>query len=209
MSTKTIGRILALFPILGMITWFVSGLPTEPAGDIAGGYGAYATELATLNSDSIHVFMGIAAIVFAIVTVGFIGLRAKVLDSGNSIFAYMSGMLIVVGFAGIVVENGAISAGASLAGEGLIQESVSMLTLGTTAGGFGTAILSLGLGLLGYSLYQSKMIHVITSYSFMLVGVLGVLGGILFYDSGLIVAYYASYTFTTVAAGIELFRTGK
>ena len=206
MNTKTIGWILAAFPIIGMITWFVSGLPTDPAGDITGGYGAYATELAALNSDSIHVFMGIVSLVFAIVTTGFIGLRAKVLASGSSTLAYMSGMLIIAGFAGTVVENGAISAGASLAGEGLIQESVSMLTLGTTAGGFATAIFALGLGLLGYSLCQSKILHVITQYSFMLVSVLGVLGGILFYDSGIIVAYYASFTFTAVAAGIELIR---
>lgn len=209
MSTKTIGWILAVFPIVGMITWFVSGLPTDPAGDIAGGYGAYATELAALNSDSIHVFMGIATLVFGVLTVALIGLRAKVLASGSSNYAYMSGMLIIVGFAGTVIEHGAISAGASLAGEGLISESVSMLTLGTTAGGFGTTLLALGLGLLGYSLYQSKMLHVITSYSFILVGVIGVLGGILFFDSGLIIAYYASYTFTAVAAGIELIRTEK
>tara|TARA_Y100001970_G_scaffold164222_1_gene200628 strand:+ start:6775 stop:7404 length:630 start_codon:yes stop_codon:yes gene_type:complete len=209
MSTKTIGWILTVFPIVGMITWFVSGLPQDPPGDMAGGYGAYATELAALNSDSIHVFMGIATLVFAIVTTGFIGLRAKVLDSGSSTLAYMSGMLIIVGFAGTVVENGTFSAAASLAGEGLIQESVSMLTLGTTAGGFGTAILALGLGFLGYSLCLSKILHVITQYSFMLVSVLGVLGGILFYDSGLIIAYYASFTFTSVAAGIELVRTGK
>ena len=70
------------------------------------------------------------------------------------------------------------------------SEAIAMLTLATTAGGFATAIYSLGFVLLGYSLYQSKLIHVISSYALMLAGVIGLLGGILFYDEGLIIAYY-------------------
>ena len=121
----------------------------------------------------------------------------------------MAGVLIVIGYAGTIAENGAYSAAASLSSEGLVPEAVSMLTLATTAGGFGTAILALGIGLLGYSMFKSKTIHVISSSAFMLVGIIGLFGSILFYDQGLIAAYYFSLTITTVATGIELIRTGK
>ena len=43
----------------------------------------------------------------------------------------------------------------------------------------------------------------------MLAGVIGLLGGILFYDEALIQAYYYSFVITSVAIGIELIRTGK
>ena len=56
---------------------------------------------------------------------------------------------------------------------------------------------------------QSKLIHVISSYALMLAGVIGLLGGILFYDEALIQAYYYSFVITSVAIGIELIRTGK
>ena len=30
MNTKTIGWLITVFPIIGIITWFVSGLPSDP-----------------------------------------------------------------------------------------------------------------------------------------------------------------------------------
>ena len=89
------------------------------------------------------------------------------------------------------------------------ERNVCVVHDATTAGGFGTAILALGIGLLGYSMFKSKTIHVISSSAFMLVGIIGLFGSILFYDQGLIAAYYFSLTITTVATGIELIRTGK
>ena len=117
--------------------------------------------------------------------------------------------IIAIGFAATIAENGAFSAAASLSNEGLVPEAISMLTLATTAGGYGTAILALGIGLLGYSLYKSKTIHPISSCAFILVGIYGLIGSILFYDEGLIAAYYFGLTITSVATGIELIRTAK
>ena len=208
MSTKTLGWLLVIFPILGLLSWATAGLPSTPAGQIEGGYAAYATEIGSI-SDRIHVNMGVAAIVFTILMASFIGLRAKVLEKGKSNFAFLAGILIAIGYAGTIAENGAYSAAASLSNEGLIHESISMLTLATTAGGFGTSILALGIGFLGYSMYKNKTIHTISSSAFMLVGIIGVIGGILFYDHGLIAAYYFSLVITSVATGIEMIRTGK
>ncbi|MAU24150.1 MAG: hypothetical protein ACJ0J5_01670 [Dehalococcoidia bacterium] len=208
MSTKTLGWLLVIFPILGLLSWATAGLPATPAGEIEGGYAAYATEIGN-NSDRIHINMGVAAIVFTIFMASFIGLRAKVLEKGKSNFAFLAGILIAIGYAGTIAENGAYSAAASLSKEGLIQESISMLTLATTAGGFGTSILALGIGFLGYSMYKNKTIHLISSSAFMCVGVGGVIGGILYYDQGIIAAYYFSLVITSVATGIELIRTAK
>jgi hypothetical protein len=58
-------------------------------------------------------------------------------------------------------------------------------------------------------MYQNKTIHVISSSAFMLVGIYGLIGSILFFDQGLIGVYYISLVATTVATGIELVRTGK
>ena len=208
MSTKTLGWLLTVFPILGLLSWATAGLPTSPAGEFEGGYAAFAAEIGG-NPDRIHVNMGLAAIAYSILIAAFISLRGKVAENGNSAFTALAGVLIVIGYAGTIAENGAYSAAASLSSEGLVHEAVSMLTLATTAGGFGTAILALGIGLLGYSMFKSKTIHVISSSAFMLVGIIGLFGSILFYDQGLIAAYYFSLTITTVATGIELIRTGK
>ena len=208
MSTKTLGWLLTVFPILGLLSWATAGLPTSPAGEFEGGYAAFAAEIGG-NPDRIHVNMGLAAIAYSILIAAFISLRGKVAENGNSVFTALAGVLIVIGYAGTIAENGAFSAAASLSNEGLVPEAISMLTLANTAGGYGTAILALGIGLLGYSMFKSKTIHVISSSAFMLVGIIGLFGSILFYDQGLIAAYYFSLTITTVATGIELIRTGK
>mgnify|MGYP005716399007 FL=1 len=153
--------------------------------------------------------MAIAAIGFGLMTACLIGLRSKVIDNGNSLSAYLSGFLLIMGFAATVVENGAYSAGSQLANKELMAEAVSMFTVATTAGGIGTAIFALGLGLLGFSMFQNETIHKISSSSYMFVGVYGVIGSILFYDQGLIGVYYLSLVITTIATGIELFRTGS
>ena len=162
MSTKTLGWLLTVFPILGLLSWATAGLPTSPAGEFEGGYAAFAAEIGG-NPDRIHVNMGLAAIAYSILIAAFISLRGKVAENGNSVFTALAGVLIVIGYAGTIAENGAYSAAASLSSEGLVPEAVSMLTLATTAGGFGTAILALGIGLLGYSMFKSKTIHVISS----------------------------------------------
>ena len=208
MSTKTLGWIFAIFPILGILSWLTAGLPSSPAGEIEGGYAAYAAEIGSV-SDRIHVNMGVAAIVYSVLMGAFLGLRGKILDNGKSTFAFLAGILIIIGFAGTIAEHGAFSAAASLSNEGLIPEAISMVTLATTAGGFGTAVLALGLGLLGYSLFKNKTIHPISSCAFILVGIYGVIGSILFYDQSLITAYYLGLTITSVATGIELIRTAK
>ncbi len=208
MSTKTIGWILAIFPILGILSWATAGLPSSPAGEFEGGYSAFATEIGK-NSDRIHVNMGLAAIAYSVLIAGVICLRGKVAENNNSAFTALAGILVAIGYAATIAENGAYSAAASLSSEGLVPEAVSMLTLAATAGGYGTAILALGIGLLGYSMFKSKTIHVISSSAFMFVGIIGVIGSILFYDQGLIAIYYFSLTITTVATGIELIRTGK
>jgi len=116
---------------------------------------------------------------------------------------------VIIGFASTVVENGAYSAGAQLANKELMSEAVSMFTVATTAGGIGTAIFALGIGLLGFSMFQNETVHKISSSFYMIVGIYGVIGSILFYDQGLIGFYYVSLVITSVAIGIELFRTGS
>ena len=209
MNTKTLGWLLIFLPIIGFLGWGLSGGPTTPAGDMVGGYGAYATELVGISTSQFHILLGVAAIAFGLMTACFLALRAKVLENGKSQFAYLSGFLMIIGMAATVGENASVSAAASLANEGLVPEAVSMLTLGTTVGGYGTAILALGIGFLGFSMYQNKTIHVISSSAYMLVGIYGLIGSILFFDQGLIGVYYISLVATTVATGIELARTGK
>ena len=209
MSTKRLGLLLIITPVLGFMGWFASGGPTTPAGNMEGGYAAFAAEFVGINTDQLHIAMAIAAIGFGLMTACLIGLRSKVIDNGNSLSAYLSGFLLIMGFAATVVENGAYSAGSQLANKELMAEAVSMFTVATTAGGIGTAIFALGLGLLGFSMFQNETIHKISSSSFMFVGVYGVIGSILFYDQGLIGVYYLSLVITTIATGIELFRTGS
>ena len=208
MSTKRLGLLLIITPVIGFLGWALNGGPTTPAGDMEGGYGAFAMEFVGANTDQLHIAMGIAALGFGLLTACLIGLRAKILDKGASQSAFLAGTLLVIGFAATVVENGAYSAGAQLVNKELVPEAVSMFTIATTAGGIGTAIFALGIGLLGFSMFQNETVHKISSSFYMLVGIYGVIGSILFYDQGLIGLYYISLVITTVAIGIELLRTG-
>ena len=208
MSTKRLGLLLIITPVLGFLGWALSGSPTTPAGDMEGGYGAFAMEFVGKNTDQLHIAMAVAAIAFGLFSACLVALRAKILDKGASQSAYLAGILVIIGFAATVVENGAYSAGAQLANKELVSEAVSMFTVATTAGGIGTAIFALGIGLLGFSMFQNETVHKISSSFYMIVGIYGVIGSILFYDQGLIGFYYASLVITSVAIGIELLRTG-
>ena len=44
MSTKGLGLLLIITPVLGFLGWALNGGPTTPAGDMEGGYGAFAME---------------------------------------------------------------------------------------------------------------------------------------------------------------------
>ena len=208
MSTKRIGLLLIITPVLGFLGWALSGGPTTPAGNMEGGYGAFAMEFVGKNTDQLHIAMAVAAIGFGLFSACLVALRAKILEKGASQSAFLGGILVIIGFAATVVENGAYSAGAQLANKELMSEAVSMFTVATTAGGIGTAIFALGIGLLGFSMFQNETVHKISSSFYMIVGIYGVIGSILFYDQGLIGFYYVSLVITTVAIGIELFRTG-
>ena len=81
--------------------WLTAGLPSSPAGEIEGGYAAYAAEIGSV-SDRIHVNMGVAAIVYSVLMGAFLGLRGKILDNGKSTFAFLAGILIIIGFAGTI-----------------------------------------------------------------------------------------------------------
>jgi len=209
MSTKRIGLLLIITPVLGFLGWALSGGPTTPAGNMEGGYGAFAMEFVGKNTDQLHIAMAVAAIGFGLFSACLVALRAKILEKGASQSAFLAGILVIIGFAATVVENGAYSAGAQLANKELMSEAVSMFTVATTAGGIGTAIFALGIGLLGFSMFQNETVHKISSSFYMIVGIYGVIGSILFYDQGLIGFYYVSLVITTVAIGIELFRTGS
>ena len=174
-----------------------------------GGYGAFAMEFVGKNTDQLHIAMAVAAIGFGLFSACLVALRAKILEKGASQSAFLGGILVIIGFAATVVENGAYSAGAQLANKELMSEAVSMFTVATTAGGIGTAIFALGIGLLGFSMFQNETVHKISSSFYMIVGIYGVIGSILFYDQGLIGFYYVSLVITSVAIGIELFRTGS
>ena len=208
MSTKRLGLMLIITPVLGFLGWAFSGGPTTPAGNMEGGYGAFAMEFVGKNTDQLHIAMAVAAIAFGLFSACLVALRAKILDKGASQSAYLAGILVIIGFAATVVENGAYSAGAQLANKELVSEAVSMFTVATTAGGIGTAIFALGIGLLGFSMFQNETVHKISSSFYMIVGIYGVIGSILFYDQGLIGFYYVSLVITSVAIGIELLRTG-
>ena len=209
MGAKRLGLLLIITPILGFMGWFLSGGPTTPAGDMEGGYGAFAMEFVGKNTDQLHIAMAVAAIGFGLFSACLVALRAKILEKGASQSAFLAGILVIIGFAATVVENGAYSAGAQLANKELVSEAVSMFTVATTAGGIGTAIFALGIGLLGFSMFQNETVHKISSSFYMIVGIYGVIGSILFYDQGLIGFYYISLVITSVAIGIELFRTGS
>jgi len=209
MSTKRIGLLLIITPVLGFLGWALSGGPTTPAGNMEGGYGAFAMEFVGKNTDQLHIAMAVAAIGFGLFSACLVALRAKILEKGASQSAFLGGILVIIGFAATVVENGAYSAGAQLANKELMSEAVSMFTVATTAGGIGTAIFALGIGLLGFSMFQNETVHKISSSFYMIVGIYGVIGSILFYDQGLIGFYYVSLVITSVAIGIELFRTGS
>ena len=209
MSTKRIGLLLIITPVLGFLGWALSGGPTTPAGNMEGGYGAFAMEFVGKNTDQLHIAMAVAAIGFGLFSACLVALRAKILEKGASQSAFLAGILVIIGFAATVVENGAYSAGAQLANKELMSEAVSMFTVATTAGGIGTAIFALGIGLLGFSMFQNETVHKISSSFYMIVGIYGVIGSILFYDQGLIGFYYISLVITSVAIGIELFRTGS
>ena len=60
MSTKRLGLLLIITPIIGFLGWFLSGGPTTPAGDMEGGYGAFAMEFVGKNTDQLHIAMGVA-----------------------------------------------------------------------------------------------------------------------------------------------------
>jgi len=209
MSTKRLGLMLIITPVLGFLGWALSGGPTTPAGNMEGGYGAFAMEFVGKNTDQLHIAMAVAAIGFGLFSACLVALRAKILEKGASQSAFLAGILVIIGFAATVVENGAYSAGAQLANKELVSEAVSMFTVATTAGGIGTAIFALGIGLLGFSMFQNETVHKISSSFYMIVGIYGVIGSILFYDQGLIGFYYVSLVITSVAIGIELFRTGS
>ena len=209
MSTKRIGLLLIITPVLGFLGWALSGGPTTPAGNMEGGYGAFAMEFVGKNTDQLHIAMAVAAIGFGLFSACLFALRAKILEKGASQSAFLAGILVIIGFASTGVENGAYSAGAQLANKELMSEAVSMFTVATTAGGIGTAIFALGIGLLGFSMFQNETVHKISSSFYMIVGIYGVIGSILFYDQGLIGFYYVSLVITSVAIGIELFRTGS
>ena len=91
----------------------------------------------------------------------------------------------------------------------MITSAAALLVLAATAGGGATAIFALGLALLGAGLYMKKSVHVISSASYMIIGLFGAIGSIFFYDAGLMAVYYFGLTLTTVAVGIELIRTGQ
>ena len=209
MSTKRIGLLLIITPVLGFLGWALSGGPTTPAGNMEGGYGAFAMEFVGKNTDQLHIAMAVAEIAFGLFSACLVALRAKILEKGASQSAFLAGILVIIGFAATVVENGAYSAGAQLANKELMSEAVSLCTVATTAGGIGTAIFALGIGLLGFSMFQNETVHKISSSFYMIVGIYGVIGSILFYDQGLIGFYYVSLVITSVAIGIELFRTGS
>ena len=91
----------------------------------------------------------------------------------------------------------------------MIPSAAALIVFCTTAGGGATSIFALGLALLGAGLYMKKSVHVISSASYMIIGLFGVVGSILFYDGGLMAVYYFGLTLTTIAVGIELIRTGQ
>ena len=208
MNSKTTGWILTIFPILGMACWALSPLfALGPPGEYEGGYGAMAAELGK-SANAVSLWMALAGLAYAILTVGLISLKSKYTDGS---YGYMAGILLLVGFAGQGVETGSFSAAAQAASKGaeMIPSAAALLVLAATAGGGATAIFALGLALLGAGLYMKKSVHVISSASYMIIGLFGVIGSIFFYDAGLMAVYYFGLTITTVAVGIELIRTGQ
>jgi len=208
MNSKITGWVLAIFPILGMACWMASPMfAAGPPGEYEGGYAGLAAELGQ-SANAVSLWMVLAGIAYAILTVGLISLKSKYTDGA---YGYMAGILLLVGFAGQGVETGAFSAAAQAASKGaeMIPSAAALLVLAATAGGGATAIFALGLALLGAGLYMKKSVHVISSVSYMIIGLFGVVGSIFFYDGGLIAVYYFGLTLTTIAVGIELIRTGQ
>ena len=208
MNSKITGWILAIFPIVGLACWALSPIfALGPPGEFEGGYGAFAAELGK-SANAVSLWMALAGLAYAVLTVGLMSLKSKYTD-GN--YGYMAGILLLVGFAGQGVETGAFSAAAQAASKGaeMIPSAAALIVFCTTAGGGATSIFALGLALLGAGLYMKKSVHVISSASYMIIGLFGVVGSILFYDGGLMAVYYFGLTLTTIAVGIELIRTGQ
>ncbi len=208
MNSKTTGWILTIFPIVGLACWALSPIfALGPPAEFEGGYGAFAAELGK-SANAVSLWMAFAGLAYAVLTVGLMSLKSKYTD-GN--YGYMAGILLLVGFAGQGVETGAFSAAAQAASKGaeMIPSAAALIVFCTTAGGGATSIFALGLALLGAGLYMKKSVHVISSASYMIIGLFGVVGSILFYDGGLMAVYYFGLTLTTIAVGIELIRTGQ
>jgi len=208
MNSKTTGWILTIFPIVGLACWALSPIfALGPPAEFEGGYGAFAAELGK-SANAVSLWMALAGLAYAVLTVGLMSLKSKYTD-GN--YGYMAGILLLVGFAGQGVETGAFSAAAQAASKGaeMIPSAAALIVFCTTAGGGATSIFALGLALLGAGLYMKKSVHVISSASYMIIGLFGVVGSILFYDGGLMTVYYFGLTLTTIAVGIELIRTGQ
>jgi len=208
MNSKITGWILAIFPIVGLACWALSPIfALGPPGEFEGGYGAFAAELGK-SANAVSLWMALAGLAYAVLTVGLMSLKSKYTD-GN--YGYMAGILLLVGFAGQGVETGAFSAAAQAASKGaeMIPSAAALIVFCTTAGGGATSIFALGVALLGAGLYMKKSVHVISSASYMIIGLFGVVGSILFYDGGLMAVYYFGLTLTTIAVGIELIRTGQ
>jgi len=208
MNSKITGWILAIFPIVGLACWALSPIfALGPPGEFEGGYGAFAAELGQ-SANAVSLWMALAGLAYAVLTVGLMSLKSKYTD-GN--YGYMAGILLLVGFAGQGVETGAFSAAAQAASKGaeMIPSAAALIVFCTTAGGGATSIFALGVALLGAGLYMKKSVHVISSASYMIIGLFGVVGSILFYDGGLMAVYYFGLTLTTIAVGIELIRTGQ
>ena len=66
MGTKRLGLLLIITPVLGFLGWALSGGPTTPAGNMEGGYGAFAMEFVGKNTDQLHIAMAVAAIGFGL-----------------------------------------------------------------------------------------------------------------------------------------------
>ena len=77
MNSKITGWVLAIFPILGMACWMASPMfAAGPPGEFESGYAGLAAELGQ-SANAVSLWMVLAGLAYAILTVGLISLKSK------------------------------------------------------------------------------------------------------------------------------------
>jgi len=214
MNSKMTGWLFLIAPLITLVFWLVSGMPTD-ASDL--GVGEIVGELGK-NPDWLKLSVSLASLGVVGTAIGWASMKGMM--SGSN-WAYIGGLAILISVPGQIAEAGLVagtgSAGgsaAAAAGAGMADAAVAAGAVGAAlwsasqaVGALSSAVFFLGIASMGIGMILQKNVHIISASSFAIMGILGVAGAAYDYGSLLMAVPYIGMVLTSVAVGVELIRS--